>query len=122
MPYEIEKKDSFFEVRVSGETSKFEVLAIIRELERRDPVKKFPDLWLVAGESQLSFHDFGEIARAIGRILPRGADGSKTAIVAADAFQKAQLEMYPPEASSHLPFEIRVFSCRDEAVGWIKSP
>lgn len=121
MAYEIEKQDGYFEVRVSGETSRYEVLEIIRELHTRDCGKKFPDLWLMAEESQVPFAHFSEIAQAIGRLLPVDAVGEKTAIVAADEFHMAQFEMYRSEAS-HLPFPIRVFLSRDEAVAWLTSP
>jgi hypothetical protein len=121
MAYQIEKKDGFFEVRISGETSKYEILEVIRELDRRDRGKKFPDLWLVAEESQVPLVHFSEIAQGIRSLLPRDAVGNKTAIVAAGEFHKAQLEMYRDEASI-LPFEIRVFRSRDEAVEWIMSP
>ena len=55
MGYEIEKKKGFFEVRVLGNTSKSEILEIIRELDRSDPGKHFPDLWIIAEESQVPF-------------------------------------------------------------------
>lgn len=121
MAYQIEMKDGFFEVRISGETSKYEVLDVIQELDRRDRGKKFPDLWLVAAESQVPFLHFSEIAQAIRSLLPRDAVGNKTAIVAEGEFLRAQMELYRSEASI-LPFEIRVFGSRDEAVEWIKSP
>jgi hypothetical protein len=121
MAYELEKKDGFFEVRVSGATSKTEILTIIRELDRMDRGKQFPDLWLVAEESQIPFLHFGEIAAEIHKLLPRDSVGNKTAIVAAGDFHKAQLDMYRAEASI-LPFEIRVFRSQAEAVAWIKSP
>jgi len=121
MPYEIEKKESFFEVRVTGETSKHEILRIIRELARLDRGKNLPDLWLVASESQVPFVQFADIAQAIRSLLPREALGNKTAIVAADAFHEAQLDLYRSEATM-LPFPVRVFRSRDEAVEWIKKP
>jgi hypothetical protein len=121
MAYQIEKKEGFFEVRISGETSKSEILEVIRELDRRDRGKKFPDLWLVAEESQVPFMHFSEIAQGVRSLLPRDFVGNKTAIVAAGEFQKAQFELYRLEASI-LPFEIRVFRFRDEAVKWIMSP
>jgi hypothetical protein len=121
MAYQIEKKESFFEVRVLGNTSKPEILEIIRELDRRDRGKHFPDLWIIAKESQVPFVHFREIAEEIRSLLPCDAIGNKTAIVAAGEFYKAQLELYRSEASI-LPFEIRVFLSRDEAVEWIKNP
>ncbi len=121
MAYEIEKKEDFFEVCVSGNTSRFEVMEIIWELDRRDRGKHFPDLWIIAEKSQVPFVYFREIAETIRSLLPSDAIGNKTAIVAAGEFHKAQLEMYRSEASI-LPFEIRVFLSRDEAVKWIKNP
>ena len=121
MAYQIEKKDVFFEVHISGETSKDEVLEVIRELDRKDPGKKYPDLWLIAEESQIPYVHFIEVVQGIQSLLPPGSVGNKTAIVAAGEFYKAQLEMYRSVASI-LPFEIRVFRSRDEAVKWIMSP
>ncbi len=119
MPCQIEKKDGFFEVCVSGETSKSEVLRVVQELHRLDSGKKFPDLWVIARESEVPFVHFAEIAESIRKLLPRGAVGNRTAIVAADVFHEAQLDMYRAEASI-LPFPVRVFLCRDEAVKWLK--
>jgi len=121
MAYQIEEKEGFFEVRISEETSKDEILNIIRELDRRDRGKKLPDLWLIAEESQVPFVEFSEIAKGIRKLLPHDAPGNKTAIVVAGELQKAEMELYRSEASI-LPFEIRVFRSRDEAVKWIKSP
>lgn len=64
---------------------------------------------------------FSEIAQEIRSLLTRDFVGNKTAIVAAGEFQKAQLELYRLEASI-LPFEIRVFRSRDEAVKWLVRP
>ena len=108
-------------MRISGETSKYEILAVIWELARRDPGKKFPDLWHVAGECQIPFVHLSEIAQGVRSLLPRDAVGNKTAIVAASESQKAEIEWYRSEASI-LPFEIRVFRSRDAAVEWIMSP
>jgi|GEM_PF-1116825 len=121
MSYQIEKMDGFFEVRVTGETSKDEVLEIIRELDRLDRGKKFPDLWIIDRESKIPLMHFGEIAQGIRDLFPRGAVGNKTAMVADGEFHKAQLEMYRADASI-LPFEIRVFESRAKAVKWLTSP
>jgi hypothetical protein len=121
MPYQIEMKDGFFEVSVTGETSKQEILGIIRELSCLDRGKQRPDLWHFSRESQLPFVYFADIAEGTGKMLPRGSSGSKTAIVAVDAFQEAQLGMYRSEAS-FLPFPIRVFQSRDKAIEWIRTP
>ncbi len=121
MSYQIEKKDGFYEVNVSGETSKQEVIGIIWELSRLDRGKQLPDLWLISRESQVPFVYFADIAEAVRKLLPRGSAGNKSAIVAADALHEAQLQMYSQEASV-LPFPVRVFRSRDEAVEWIKSP
>lgn len=118
MAYEIEKKDRYIEVRVSGETSVWEVLRIIHELHRQDPGKRLPDLWRVAAESQVPFVHLSTIAHAVISLLPRGAPGNRSAILAATAFQAAQLRMYEAEASI-LPFPVRVFVSEDEALAWL---
>ncbi len=117
MAYEVEKKDTFLEVRVSGDTSKDELIEAIRELRRCDPRKELPDLWLFAGECQVPLVEFSDIAQAVLGLLPRNAVGNKTAIVAANEFRMAQIDMYRFEAAV-LPFAIRVFRSRDEAVAW----
>ena len=118
MPYAIEKKARYLEIRVWGETSKHEVIAIIAELDAKDRGKTLPDLWLVAGESQVPFWDYRDIAESALSLLPAGAKGNKTAVVAANIFHKAQLNMYREEAAI-LPFPVRVFGSRDEAEAWL---
>ena len=121
MAYQIEKKDGFFEVNVSGETSKFEIIKILLELAFRNPEKKLPDLWAFSEASEVPFRQFSDIVQVIQHLLPRDAAGNKTAIVAADAIQGGILELFRAEASS-LPYEIGVFRSRDEAIEWFKSP
>jgi hypothetical protein len=77
--------------------------------------------WLVAKESQIPFTHYAEIVMSVKSTMPDDFVGSKTAIVAADEFHAAQFEMYAAEASV-LPFEVRVFQSRDEAVAWIRTP
>ena len=121
MGFEIQKQDGIFEVCVSGRTSKHEILCAIAELVRRDPGKRHPDLWTVAAGVQVPYPHYAEIAEAIGRVFAQPPISRKSAIVASDDFQKAQLELYRLEASM-LPLDIRIFRSRDEAVAWLKSP
>lgn len=118
MGYEIVAREQFVEVLLEGETSSFEVMRIVKELARRDPVKKMPDLWMVSGESQVPLPEFSDIARAVGSLLPSTNGLQKTALVAAGELQKAELELYRSEADG-LPFPIRVFRSRDRAVAWL---
>jgi hypothetical protein len=124
MAYQIEYKNGYCEVNVSGETSKAEVVQILRELAQRDPKKEIPDLWVVSPESQVPLVHFADIAKEVGRLLPPGAAGSRSAIVAFGPFHKAQLDMYRYDAAA-FPFEFRVFQYRQEAEAWLldaKSP
>ena len=121
MAYQIENMAGFVEVRVSGETSKGEILAAIGDLHLNDREKAVPDLWIVAQESQVAFIYFSEIAQTVQRLLPRGTVRSRSALVAAGAFQHAQFELYRAEAS-FLPFEIGIFHSRDEAIEWLGIP
>jgi hypothetical protein len=120
MPYKIQEIDGYVEVSVWGETSKWEVLEVIRELQRRDTRKEVSDLWLLSKECMVPFTEFSEIAEAVKSLCTSGMIGSKSAIVAEDELQRAQLEMYRAEAAI-LPFEVRVFRSRDDAVQWLKS-
>lgn len=119
MPYEIEKVDGVHEVRVWGETSKYEVLSAIRELDRRDRGKNVPEVWLVAEGCQVPFAHYRDIAEAVKNLMPPGASPKKSAIVASGEFHKAQLELYRMEAAS-LPFEVRVFTGKDQALTWLR--
>ena len=121
MGYSIEERDGIFEVRLYGEISKFEILMVIAELCRKDPGKKHPDLWIIAAEVQIPYAYFKGISEAISFAFAQPPVSRRSAVVAADAFQKAQLELYRQEASS-LPLEIRVFLSYEEAVAWVKSP
>jgi hypothetical protein len=121
MAHEIEKKDWYIEVRVSGPTSKHQILNIILQLNAMDPGKKLPDLWIFSWESQVPLVHFHDIARIIRQILPKHAVGSKSALVADGEFQKAQLELYQTEAAI-LPYPVGVFRSTEEALEWLKSP
>lgn len=118
MAHEIETHEEFLEVSLSGQTSKYEILQIIGELARRDPGKELADLWILATDSQVPLPDLIEIAETIKKRLPPESRGRKTAFVATDAFQKAQLQLYVAEASV-LGLDMRIFPSRDEAVTWI---
>ena len=118
MEYNIEKKETFFEINISGEVSIFDVLAVVEELAQKDPGKHYPDLWIVAQETGIPYSQYRNIAQTIEKLFVNPPISDKTAIVTADQFQKAQLEMYQQEASN-LPLDIRIFTSRDEAVTWI---
>ena len=118
MAYQIEYKNGYCEVTVSGETTKNEVFQILRELARRDPKKEIPDLWVVSPESQVPLVHFADIAKEIGRMVSPDAVCCRSAIVAFGPFHKAQLEMYRYDAAA-LPFETRVFQYRQDAEAWL---
>ena len=120
MAYEITAHDDFLEVRLSGETSKYEIIEIVGRLARLDPLKSRPDLWILAPEIHVPFTDLVQIAEAIGKKVPPEAAGSKTAYVVADEFQRAKLELYISEAAI-LTFDMRTFGSRDDAVAWMRS-
>lgn len=121
MSFEIQRHEKFFEVSVFGTTSKLEILRILWDLKRRCPNKDVPDLWVIARESQVPFVHFTEIAKGVLKLLPARVSGSKSAILAPDAFAEAQVQMYFAEAS-FLPFPMRVFRSREEAVRWLLEP
>ncbi|MCF7849188.1 MAG: hypothetical protein K9M45_10075 [Kiritimatiellales bacterium] len=122
MGYEIEKREGFFEIRLFGDVSKFEVLTALAQLVRRDPQKKYPDVWVTTPEVQVSLTEYPWIVKMIARIfIIRRPISKKTAIIASGDFQKAQFDLYRKEASV-LPADIGVFRSRDEAIAWIKSP
>lgn len=121
MGHVIEKRDCFIEVRIYEEVSKYELLLIIAGLSIRDPGKKYPDLWVIGPEVQIPYARFKGISEAIGFAFSKPPAARRTAIVAADEFQRTQCELYRLEAAA-LPLEIRVFLSYEDAVAWVKSP
>ncbi len=118
MAYTIEQQSGFVEIKITGKTSKFEALDIIANLARMDPDKTVPDLWTVAPESQVPLVHFPDIVEAVIQLLPKNTAPSRTALLVSDAFQNAKFELYRAEADS-LPFSVRIFWSRDEAVEWL---
>jgi hypothetical protein len=119
MSHRIEERDGYVEVSVSGDTSEWEVLTIVFQLWRMDPQKKVPDLWTFAPDSVVHASAFGLIARGVARLCPPGFRGTKSAMVGLTGFQNAAMELYRT-ASKDLPFELRVFPSREEAVQWLR--
>jgi hypothetical protein len=119
MPHDISRVEDIAEVKVWGQVTEAEIASIILDLHRQDPAKEKNDLWTVAPESMLPFRSFPLLVDMTRKLLPSGARCvGRSAMVAADAFRKAQLDMYTREAES-LPFQIRVFLSRDEATKWL---
>ena len=89
-------------------------------MSRHDPEKEKHDLWIVAPESMVPFSSFASLVQKTRELLPQDARKcrGKSALVAADAFRMAQLNMYRNEARS-LPFQLRVFLSKQEAMDWL---
>ena len=119
MPYEINKTKELVEVRLSGKTTERELLEIIGRLQAEDPRKTLCDMWVLAPETLVPATSYPEIAQTIEYICSADLEGARSAIVAANELQKAQVELYTIEAAD-LPFEIRVFRSEDEARAWLK--
>jgi hypothetical protein len=122
MGYTIEKLDGYLEVRLSGNGSKLVLFKVIAELMRKDPKKKYPDLWIVDQEFQVPYGEYSGIAKALSHVFTKSLVPNKTAIVADNDFQKAQIELYGLELSRCLSINIRAFLTIEEAVAWIKTP
>ena len=122
MGYEIEKQDDFFEVRLSGDGSKFVILKAVAALMRRDPRKKHPDVWILAPEFQVPYVEFSAIARALAYVFTQSLVSKRTGIVADNDFQYAQLDLYRLEVCRSIPVDLRIFRSRDAAIAWIKNP
>jgi hypothetical protein len=120
MPYEIKESHDLFEVLVSGKSSKWEVLQIVGHMQRRDPRKERRDLWILSSESSIPYASFQEIAHLVGNFCRDDFVGEKTAIVAAHELQMQEMELYRLEAAA-LPFDIRVFRSREDALAWLES-
>jgi predicted nucleotidyltransferase len=119
MPYRIELRDDIVEVYLWGRTSHVEVLNIIRELNARDPRKEQSDLWILAEDVVIAFQDFPAIAENVLDLLTPDMVWKRSAVVASSATQQAFVELYKTQSRS-LPYEIGVFTSRQEAVDWLK--
>ena len=120
MGYTITKQDGFYEVQLSGHGSKAVFFKAMADLIRRDPKKKYPDLWIVAPEFQVPYVEFGRIAGALSHVFTKSLISKKTAIVVDNDIQKAQLELYRLELSRCLPIDMQVFRTNEAAIAWIK--
>jgi hypothetical protein len=118
MAYKIEEQDAYTEVQVWGYVGLQDIIAILSELCRRDPEKARPDLWMIASECQVPLSAYSSIAEATRGMVPARTGVKRSAMVATDAFHRAQLDMYCVEARN-LPFQIRVFATREEAIPWL---
>jgi hypothetical protein len=119
MPYRIEEVDSIFEVHVSNPTSRQELLQAIEELAGKDPRKERRDLWYFPKEAFVSLAEFSEIVRAVQSLCSPDMVGNKTALVVSGELQRVAANMYRSEAAQ-LPFEIGVFTIREDALRWLK--
>ena len=97
----------------------WDILKIIHHLHRNDPRKETPDLWILDPECDFSFHSFPMIVQGVLRLVAKTIKkGCRSAILAADEFQRVKVDLYCAEATV-LPYEIRTFTARDEAVDWL---
>ncbi len=121
MPHEIKQKERFVEIHVTGRMSHWDILKIVHELQKSDPHKEKPDLWVLEPELDLPLHSFPRIVQGILTLVARHAvKGCKSAILAADEFQRMKVELYCFEATS-LPYKIRSFTSRQKATDWLLS-
>jgi hypothetical protein len=120
MPYRIEEVDSIFEVRVWDPTSALEVLHAITELARRDPRKERCDLWSFDTNLFLSLTEYPGMVRETASLCGKDFVGNRSAILVYKGLQEAVAEMYQSEAAGKLPFEIGVFTSREDAIRWLK--
>ena len=118
MSYHIEPRTGYVEVHVSGQTSARELLEIVQILRDRDPRKQIPDLWMLEGDTMVPLSAFWTLAEGVRALCSPDLACSRTALVASGPMQAGLLDLYRAEAAD-LPFEIRIFTSRDEALGWL---
>ena len=106
MPFEIERGEDIVEVTVSGTPTRWELLEAFRELQQEDPRKEMPEVWTLAENTVFPIEWHTPAADAVKKLCPSGMVGARSAVVACDRLQKAQIELYAQEAR-RLPFEIR---------------
>ena len=120
MSYEIQKLDDHVEIRLSGEISHWDVLLIFGRLRLMTPRKELSDVWVLSDDCAVpQFASFPTMVQYSTKLMPRDMVLNRSAIVVSNHLQKAQAEMYRREASG-LPYEIGVFSDRENAVAWVR--
>lgn len=122
MMYEILPQEGYVEVHVSGKVSHWDLLRVVHELHKKDPKKDTPDLWILDQELDFSLHSFPPLVQGLLNLMSRALikNGCKSAILAADEFQRAKIELYCAETAV-LPYEIRTFTSRAETLNWLLS-
>ncbi len=120
MAYRINKMDDLMEVHVWDEVSVTDVLTILGQLHAMAPLKEISDLWMLSEGCMIPWDEFSTVAKGIKNLVAKDAVARPSAVVAANQFHRAQLELFLHEARE-LPYEIGIFSERDEAVNWLQA-
>jgi hypothetical protein len=118
VPHDIQEREDFYEVTLTGASSAWEVLEIIHSLRDRDPHKEHCDLWVLGTDFSVPISSFSDIAGGVKNLVKEGFVGNKTAVVVSNLLQRAAVFLYKKEAEK-LPFPIKVFSKREDAVAWL---
>lgn len=118
--YEIHQEEQYVEVHAGGSFTHWDLLKIIHQLHKDDPKKEKPDLWVLDRSFELSLYSFPPLVQGILSLIARCAirKGCRSAILAADEFQKAKVDLYCTEAVE-LPYEIQSFTSRSQALDWL---
>jgi hypothetical protein len=119
MSYEVLKNDGVIEVRLHGSGSTADVLEAFEAVHALSPRKTVSDVWVLAPEYVIPWDEYATIVFAVGARWTADSVPSRSAIVVANEFQRAQAEFYVQQART-LPFPIRVFARRDQAMAWLK--
>lgn len=119
MAIDITYREDYIEVRVLDDPSVREILTTVKALRDRDPRKEISDVWIFSEDSIFPMDMIRIVAESILTLCTDTMVGRRSAIVAANAFQKAAFDFVRYEASI-LPYEVKVFLSPDEAVGWIR--
>ncbi len=119
MHYTILNHDRFVEIQLAGQVSPWDILKLIHELYRKDPEKQTPDLWVLDQNLDFSMHSFPPVLKGLLKLTARLAKkGCNSAILSADEFQRAEIDMYCQEAAT-LPYEVQNFTNRKNALSWL---
>jgi len=120
MPYRVARTKGCFEVRLFGEASEHDVIGALRELRRLDPGREFHDLWIVEPECAVPIAGFPRIMEELQRYASEPMGPGQSAVVVSDELTEAMVRLYCEEAS-FVPYQIRLFRSRDEALAWLNA-
>ena len=121
MSHCILEKAEYTEVTLTGPAKKWEIMKLIFELQRKDPNKERPCIWLLDRHIEFPAHAPPLILQGILNLVVRNTlkSGAKTALVSANHKQHESIVLFCTHATRRLPYPMKAFETTEEAFRWL---